>query len=303
MMIGRRVLLVVFCFTLAISAAAQKVAITVDDLPSHGALPPGTTRVEIARDIIQILKDAKAPSVYGFVNATKLEKNPEEIEVLKLWRAAGFPLGNHTYSHPDLHQMAAAEFEQNIAADEPTLKSLMGHKDWHYFRYPFLREGDTVEKRREVAAYLKSHGYKVAQVTLDFEDYLWNAPYARCLEKQDTKAIESLKASYLKTAAEYISLDQQMSQLIFGRDVNHVLLLHIGGFQREVLPQLLAMLKQRGFKFVSLDEAQKDPAYMTDPDAGSRWGGSLLDQIMDARKIKYPPVTKKPYKELEAICR
>jgi peptidoglycan-N-acetylglucosamine deacetylase len=32
--------------------------------------------------------------------------------------------------------------------NEPLLKSLMGKGDWHWFRYPFLHEGETVEKRR-----------------------------------------------------------------------------------------------------------------------------------------------------------
>jgi peptidoglycan-N-acetylglucosamine deacetylase len=288
---------------LASAAFAQQVAITIDDLPSHGALPPGMTRTEVARSILKALKDAHAPKVYGFVNAKKLEQHPEDIEVLKLWRGAGFPLGNHTYAHLSLNASTAEEFDRNVAAAEPELKSLMGRQDWHWFRYPYLWEGDTLEKRHAVRQYLKDHKYHVAQVTLDFEDYLWNGPYARCAERNDTASLEWLKTSYLATAAEYIALDRAMAKLIYGREIKHVLLLHIGGFETVILPQLLDYLKQQDFKLITLPEAEKDPAYKSDPDLAMKDGGTLLDQMMEARYLRAPPHNEKPYEKLNALCR
>jgi hypothetical protein len=35
---------------------------------------------------------------------------------------------------------------------------------------------------------------------VDFEDYLWNAPYASCVAKQGNQSIETLRANYLATA-------------------------------------------------------------------------------------------------------
>jgi peptidoglycan-N-acetylglucosamine deacetylase len=287
---------------LAPSASPQQVAMTVDDLPSHGPLPPGMTRVDIATSILGALRQANAPKVYGFVNAKKLELHPEEIEVLNLWRKAGFPLGNHTYAHLSLNDTSAVQFDQNIAADEVTLKSLMDHQNWHWFRYPYLWEGDTLEKRRAVRQYLKDHKYHIAQVTLDFEDYLWNAPYTRCAEKNDAASIEWLKSSYLSTAAEYVGLGQQMAKLVYGRDIRHVLLLHIGAFDALMLPQLLDFMKKQGFKFVTLAEAEKDPAYKVDPDMALKDGGTLLDQMMEAKHLKFPE-NEKPYDKLNAVCR
>src|ERR1700719_999742 len=91
-------------------ASAQEGAVTVDDLPSHGSLPPGMTRSDVARSILKALQDAHVPKAYGFVNAKKLEQHPEDIEVLKLWRGAGFPLGNHTYAHLSLNASTVDEF-------------------------------------------------------------------------------------------------------------------------------------------------------------------------------------------------
>ena len=129
---------VAFCFiaifqiNLLPAAHAQQVAITFDDLPSHGPLPTGVTREDVARKILAALKEAKVPEVYGFINAGKLEKQPDEIKVLQLWREAGQPLANHTYDHMSLNSNTAAAFEKNVEKDEPTLKSLMGHEDWHW---------------------------------------------------------------------------------------------------------------------------------------------------------------------------
>jgi hypothetical protein len=53
---------------------------------------------------------------------------------------------------------------------------------------------------------------------------------------------------------------------------------------------------------VPLEEAESDPVYDGDPDAGSKYGSALLEEWMDARKIPYPPVVKKPYKKLRDIC-
>ena len=303
-------LVLLLCVCLAIltggvpGSRAQEVAITVDDLPDHAPMPAGVTRVDVAKKLLAALADAKLNGiVYGFVNAGKLEQHPDEIEVLKLWREAGQPLGNHTYTHINLTDNPAEAFKENIAKNEPMLKQLMEGQDWHWFRYPYLHEGDTLVKRHAVRAYLKEHGYRVAQVTLDFEDYLWNGPYARCTDKKDEKSIAWLKESYLKTAKEYLRLDQEMSRQIFGRNIKHVLLMHIGAFDAVMLADLLAQMKKDGFKFISLAEAESDPAYLSDPDVGLVDGGTLLDQFFDSKKLTYPPHAEKPREELAAICK
>ena len=284
--------------------AAQKVAITFDDLPLNGDLPPGITRVQIARDAIAILNARHAPPAYGFINARKLEGNQDAAEALKIWAAAE-PIGNHTYGHINLNTNPAEAFEREIDENEPSLE-LLGGKDggWHWLRYPFLREGDTMEKRRAVREYLRARGYKIAQVTIDYEDYAWNTPYARCAAKQDARSIEWLISNYLSIASAYIDGDRAMAKLIYGHDINHVLLLHLGAFSSKILPQLLDMLQEKQMRLVTLEEAESDPAYQIDPDAPtSRFGDSLLEQMMNVKKLLYPKLPPKPFKELESICR
>jgi peptidoglycan/xylan/chitin deacetylase (PgdA/CDA1 family) len=281
--------------------AAQKLAITFDDLPLNGELPPGVTRTETARNVLAILKKRHVPPVYGFVNAKKLEGNPDGAEALKLWAAAE-PAGNHTYSHMDVEKNTAEAFESDIEQNEPVLELLQARDDWHWLRYPYLHEGDTVEKRRAVRAYLKTHGYRIAQVTLDWEDYLWNFAYARCAAKNDQKSIAWLRSSYLSTASEFLDLGRAQAKLIYGHDISYVLLLHLGAFSSTILSEALDLLHKKGFTLVTLQEAESDAAYEGDPDTGLHDAGTFLDQWMQVKQIKYPEHTDKPYKQLESAC-
>jgi len=295
--------IILWLFLVVNVCAAQKVAITFDDLPLNGALPPGVTRVQIAQETIALLKARHLPAAYGFINAKKLEGNADAAGALKIWAEAE-PVGNHTYGHLNLDAITAEEFETEIDKNEPALELLAGKdSDWHWLRYPFLHEGDTVEKRRTVRTYLQAHGYRVAQVTLDWEDYLWNSAYARCAAKNDSKSLAWLKSSYLNIESSYLDLGRDLAKLVYGHDINHVLLLHLGAFSSTILPDALDLMQKKGFTFVTLREAQSDPVYEDDPDVGSKYGGTLLELWIEAKKIRFPPVTEKPYKQLAEICK
>ena len=200
-------------------AWGQQMAITFDDLPVHGALPLGMTRLEIAHSILETLNRERLPPVYGLINGGRGAEDPNSLSVLQAWRMAGQPLGNHTWAHLDLNKETAEEFEAEVSRNEPLLESLMGTKDWHWLRYPYLHEGDTVEKRRAVRTWLFAHGYQIAEVSMDFEDYLWNEPYARCVAKHDEASIAKLHDSYLAVANQYYGVFRELSQLVYGRDV------------------------------------------------------------------------------------
>ena len=44
----------------------------------------------------------------------------------------------------------------------------------------------------------------------------------------------------------------------------------------------LDLMQKKGFRFVTLEEAEGDPLYEGDPDVGSRYGGTLLELWMEA---------------------
>jgi peptidoglycan/xylan/chitin deacetylase (PgdA/CDA1 family) len=301
-------LLAFFALTVLIPAqtpvqtAPLQVAFTFDDLPAHGPLPPGEFRPEPMRSIIKTLKTEHMPPVYGFVNGFRTAEYPYQAELLREWIASGNPLGNHTWSHPSLDESSAAKYIHNIAENEPLLEKVDPAGDWHWFRFPYLEEGNTVAKREAVRDYLLGHHYRIAEVNLDFEDYLWNDAYARCAAKKDEAAVASLHDSYLATADEYITYSRTLSQRLYGRDIPYVLLLHVGAFDARMLPELIGLFRKRGFEFVSLPQAQSDPAYRVDPKVAYPGGGLLMELLASTRKVDMPNATE-PEDELAKMCR
>src|SRR5258708_10442156 len=87
----------------SVSPPTPKIAFTFDDLPAHGPLPPGESRLEVASKILAALHDVHMPQVFGFVNGARVEQ-PSDAAALQAWRDAGYPLGNHTWSTIDLYQ-------------------------------------------------------------------------------------------------------------------------------------------------------------------------------------------------------
>ncbi|WP_263380380.1 polysaccharide deacetylase family protein [Granulicella paludicola] len=288
------------CVAIAQTKTPQ-VAFTFDDLPAHGPLPPDVARPEVVRSILATLKAEKMPPVYGFVNGFRLTGYPYQADILKDWVKAGEPLGSHTFSHLSLDVVSAERFEEDIAANEPILKRVDPNGDWHWFRYPFLDEGDTLAKRQAVRGYLNAHGYKVAEVTMDFEDYLWNEPYARCMAKHDDAGVAYLEKSYLETADEFIGVFRDLSKQLYGHEIPYVLLMHVGAFDAKMLPRLIALFRSKGFEFVTLEQAQKDPAYSFDPNIGYPGGGTLEELVAKIKGVNFPDNTK-PYKKLEKLC-
>ena len=286
---------------LAQQAAAPhpEVAITFDDLPAHGPLPAGETRLQVIHSILDTIHREHLPPVYGFVNGGRGDKGDDAV--FQAWHDAGQPLGSHTFTHIDLDKVTPEAWEADLLKDEPTLQQFAGKDDWHWLRYPYLHEGDTAEKHQAVQQFLKDHGYRTAEVSLDFEDYLWNAPYARCADKGKTDAVDALHDSYLAHADQYIDIFRALSRRQFGRDIRYVLLLHIGAFDAKMFPELIALLRERGFRFITLQQAMSDPAYANDPAIGMPGGGAFQELVAASRKMLFPPATK-PYKWLDAVC-
>ena len=279
------------------------IALTFDDLPAAGSLPPGQNRSKVASVLVAELKANHLEGTYGFVNAVKLENDPDAQQALHTWLDAGMNIGSHTWSHMSLTANTAEAFEQEISLNEPALAQYAGTRDWHWFRYPFLWEGDTLDKRHAVRGYLREHGYRTAQVTLDFEDYAWNDAFGLCTGKADEAAIAWLRQSYLDTAAEYIRLGREEEQIAFGHEIPNVILLHATAFTTLMLPELLDLMRKQGFRFASLPEVEKDAAFAVDPDAALKYGGTLPEQMMDAHHLPYPPFKAKPFDKLKSLCR
>lgn len=279
---------------------AQEIAFTWDDLPAHGPLPKNTTRVEIADQIIAASKAAGMPPAYGFINGIRTVQEPASAVVLDHWLAAGFPLGNHTWSHMNLNDHTAAEWEADAEKNEPLLREKAGATDWHWLRYPNLAEGNTPEKLAEVRQYLSAHGYRVAGVTMSFADWAFSGPYARCVAKNDEAGIRKLEELYMDSAERTLRHTRALAKAAYGHEIPYVLLMHIGALDARMLPRLLAMYKAQGMKFITLEQAQASPHYRNDMDLSGSTQMPSLDTVAKQHGAAVPKGPGLP--DFSTIC-
>ena len=278
------------------------IAITVDDLPDHGSQPAGgMTRVGIERAYITALKGHHVPQAWGFVNAHGLVGEPDSIAVLKEWRAAGFPLGNHTYSHMGLSNSTLTAWTADLQAGEPVLDALMGDENWRFLRFPFL-DGGNATNHDGAIAYLNAHHYRIADVSVSFSDWAYTETYNRCLARNDQAAIATMKARYIASVRSEIVRMKLLSQKVYGRTIPQVLLTHIGGFASVMLPQVLDELDEAGAHYVTLEQAESDPAYAeTDAKAGE---GSLMERTAGEKGIDISSIPASPsISDIDRLCK
>lgn len=268
------------------------VAMTFDDLPlatgASGPLTPADAAEakEVNRTILQALADRHIPAT-GFVIQRAVDQLGADAsgEILREWVAEGFDLGNHLYSHADVNRLTLAEAEQEIVRGEPAINQALaavGRKP-RYVRFPYNHTGDTKEKHDGIAAFMGSRGYRLAPCTIDNEDYEFNRAYRAALTRQDAAAAGKIRAAYLAFTAAEIDWYSKLDREVFGRQPPHVMLLHVSPLNRDTIEQVLTLFAERGYRFVKLGEALKDPAYAVPetfvtkygPMWGYRWAKEL----------------------------
>lgn len=292
-MVKKYFVYVMLLLLISFSASAMEVAITVDDLPTAGTLPPKTSHLMVANEMLAAFQKHHVTDVYGFINGDKYKPKTESAKILQEWVTDGQLLGNHVYSHFALPYMTAAKYIALIQKNNPILEKYMGNKNYRYFRYTFLAEGETRAKRDAVRQYLAKNHYTIAPVTTDFADFRWNTPYARCVRKHDEKGIAWLEQSYLTEALYALQRSHALAEHLFNRDVKYVLLVHIGAFDAKIMDKLLNTYEHQGVKFISLPEALSDQIYKTPPDLVTPMSYTYLTRIRVMRRLSLPQDPKK----------
>ncbi len=286
----------------------MEMAVTVDDLPAHGSLPLGGNRVEIGHELISALKSNGVPEAYGFVNGVGLEWEGDNVKVLKDWLSSGYPLGNHTYSHLDPDKVTASAYIADIERNDAVLASLADVSPLisrrHVFRYPYLKEGSTREERDAIRGYLTRNGYTIAPVSIYYEDWAWDEAYVRCVDSHDLSSAEWLRNHVVDEALRQQHHAQQLAKSLFGRDIKHILLIHIGVLDGLSTGEILTEFRHRGVRFIPLREALDDPAYKFDTDRFSSWDKDFLGEVASAKHVTNPPEDPLyPVSLLQQMCR
>ncbi len=254
--------LVLALFVSSAMAAEQPkrmIALTIDDVPR-----PDTHHLsgaERATRLIVALQASHVPQVMFFSNTGRLV--PYDFERMKLYAAAGHSIGNHSHTHPDLHRVGVEEFVANIKTADEILRTLPGYTRW--FRFPYLREGKTVEERNAVRGALKEMGYRSAYVTVDTYDWYMDSLLQEALEAGKSVDFDRLREAYVDLMSESIEFYDRVAQQTLGRSPKHVLLMHENDLAALFIDDLVARLRSNGWDIISAEDAFTDPIAASEP--------------------------------------
>jgi peptidoglycan/xylan/chitin deacetylase (PgdA/CDA1 family) len=285
----------------AAAPARREVAVTFDDLPTpYGDLEDMR---RITSRLLESVKRNGVPAV-GFVNEGKLYRRGEtdaRTELLRAWLDAGLELGNHTFSHLNLQRAPLEEYKDDVLRGETVTRMLLRERGMtlRYFRHPFLFTGTTPEYKKGLAEFLAGRGYTVAPVTIDNADYIFADVYFKAKKRGDAETAKRVADAYVPYMESVFEHFERLAAETFGREIKHVHLLHANEINADRFDELAAMLKRRGYAFVTLEEALKDPAYR-EPDALYKNGISWLHRWRMAKglPVKWEPEVPKFVDEL-----
>jgi peptidoglycan/xylan/chitin deacetylase (PgdA/CDA1 family) len=244
--------------------ADRMIAVTIDDLPING-LDPGLPALTALNDrLLAAVKRQGVPAV-GFVNESKLYQAGEvdgRIALLRAWIEQGLELGNHAYSHPSLNKVGRARFEEEVVRGETVTRWLMKPRELRWFRHPFLDAGVTAEDKAGFEQFIAARGYRIAPVTIDASDWYFTYRYAVAKRRGDTALMERIASAYLAQCDAVLDYAEASAKRLFARDIPHVFLMHENELSADHFDRVAEKMRARGYRFVSLEEAMADRAYV-----------------------------------------
>ena len=258
-----------------------RVALTFDDLPALTLLNSQPWVDALNAKLLHGLKRHHVPAT-GFVNEGKFDDlvRPRQIAVLRTWLDAGMDLGNHSFSHESPNDLGEAGYEADIVKGEPVTRALLARhgRKLRWFRHPYLETGSPMAVHRGIDEWLTAHGYRIAPVTLDADDWEFAEPYEIALAHRDKARARAIRAEYLAYTSRMIGWYRAGSHALFGRDIAYVMLLHATRLNADCLDDLAGILARERLTPVTLDEAMEDPAYRTPDIYDGRDGIAWLER-------------------------
>lgn len=249
--------------------------LTIDDLPlaMRDDYRSAEERRETVQTLVEVLRKRDIP-VVGFFNMHDHEADPALTEQ---WLSlANFTAGNHAWSHQNARRLTTEKFLQEVEKGHQAVEEIAPEQEIVPFRFPFLNQGYDPEKRDAIFTKLDELQSPHVPVTINTSDWLYARGYLDALHDNDGPAAERWKQNWLWNIQEATMTAEFWAGELFGRQPPQILLLHANRLNAEHLPEALDWYRERGYRFVGLQEVLDDPAYKeadvsTSPIGESRW--------------------------------
>jgi len=243
----------------SLGLAAQTLTLTFDDGPNRVRTPLLSPEARNAA-ILKALGDAKVQAIV-FANGIDGGDTPEGRAALAAWGRAGHRVGNHTYSHLRLADLAA--FVADFQRCDALIRGIPGYTK--LFRFPYLKEGATPEVRDGMRKALAEAGYRNAHVTIPTFDWLIDEHLRTRLKANPQASLEPYRTYYVEDVLDQADRARALALKLTGREVAHAMLLHHCLLNALFLSDLIRALRANGWTLVGPLEAYADPVYQQAP--------------------------------------
>jgi len=265
----------------------KQIAITFDDAPvmRFYSYPSQWHRHLIVDSLTTVLSRFEAPATI-FVIGSLLE-NPEGEELLVRWMEYGVELANHSMNHTSFNDLSYREGVDEIVMAQEVLTPFaeVYGKSVRYFRFPFLEEGTSLERKQAWLQYLEAGGLLPGRITIGNDDWDFDVAYSEAEMAEDWELRYEIGQDYMQHIRESIAYWETVGEELFGRTIRHVLHLHANRINRDYLGQILWELREAGYEFITLDEAYEDPVYREYDLWTSENGTSFLENVRQTRSL------------------
>ncbi|MEO8019934.1 MAG: polysaccharide deacetylase family protein [Pseudomonadota bacterium] len=279
-LLGAGVLATAITPRMSLAAAARQVSITMDDFSLLGA---DESTAQKRNDAILGALRSHALKAAIFVCGTNVD-SPQGLRRLKQWNDDGHIICNHTYSHRNYADNDFTEYCADVLRCEAIIKDYPQFR--RFFRFPYLREGNSAEQRDRMRSFLAEHGYKNGAVTIDASDWYIDDRLRQRLGADAGADTTGYRDYYLEHIRGRSAYYDGLATRTLGRSVKHTLLVHHNVLNELYLGDLLDQYKRQGWRLVDAEHAYTDPVFNEQPHVLPAGNSLVLALATQAGKIK-----------------
>ncbi|HEY0428194.1 MAG TPA: M56 family metallopeptidase [Pyrinomonadaceae bacterium] len=249
-----------------------------------------------ARLVIDKLKAHKIPAI-GFVLGGSISDGeklyPVRANIVRLWRDAGFEIGIGNFKHIWFYDTPYEEYVANVEKNEGVVKKILAEKNLalRYFSYPYLNTGKTADERNRFESWLAARGLTPVKYTIDNNEWMYSYAYDMARNDNDVNTMKEIQTAFVEYMSQMFDHYEAYSQEMFGRDINQTMVLTPSRLVADTADELFGMIEKRGYKYVSMDEAQADEAYKTQENFYGKSGISWFERwaMAQGKKLRDEP--------------